>query len=205
MVNANKIGTYTLTYTARDRAGNEARPVVRVIQVIKQTNTNPPVITLIGSVFDRWQKNQGVYQDPGARVVDTEDKEVSIQVKGKVDSNKAGYYFLTYTATDSDGNRAKPVTRVILIEEGSGGMPLSSQGISRNISATPEENESGLKISRLPDGQIILTWSGAATLLRGAKPDQVTEVMTGATSPYVVPLDRAGHFYRILQRSTDSD
>jgi len=205
MVNANKIGTYTLTYTARDRAGNEARPVVRVIQVIKQPNTNPPVITLIGSVFDRWQRNQGVYRDPGARVVDTEDKEVAIQVKGKVDSNKAGYYFLTYTATDSDGNRAKPVTRVVLIEEGSGGMPLSSQGISRNISATPEENESGLKISRLPDGQIILTWSGAATLLRGAKPDQVTEVMTGATSPYVVPLDRAGHFYRILQRSTDSD
>ena len=45
-VNANAVGTYSVTYTVADAAGNQAQ-AVRSVKVV-QTDTVPPVITLVG-------------------------------------------------------------------------------------------------------------------------------------------------------------
>lgn len=54
-----------------------------------------------------------VFVDPGAVVIDDKDEERSILGSGSVDTSTVGTYTLTYTATDSVGNEALPVTRVV--------------------------------------------------------------------------------------------
>ena len=46
-VNTSIAGNYSLTYTAKDAAGNAATPVSRLVNVV-DTDTTAPVITLLG-------------------------------------------------------------------------------------------------------------------------------------------------------------
>lgn len=48
-VDSNTLGTYTLTYTVKDAAGNSAEPKTRTVQVIA-TDTTPPVISEVTPV-----------------------------------------------------------------------------------------------------------------------------------------------------------
>ncbi|MCF6191198.1 MAG: DUF5011 domain-containing protein [Cocleimonas sp.] len=105
------LGTYTITYTATDNAGNTAT-ATRTITVIPDTVA--PVITLNGltniSVY------QGVnYTDAGATVSDNVDENIVASSIGTVDTNVLGVYSITYSAIDSSGNNATSVTRTITV------------------------------------------------------------------------------------------
>jgi uncharacterized repeat protein (TIGR01451 family) len=58
-VNVNVPGTYPITYTASDPAGNQATPVVRTVNVV---DTIAPTITLTGQTITLWPPNHG-YQN----------------------------------------------------------------------------------------------------------------------------------------------
>ncbi len=105
-VDTNKAGTYTITYTATDSAGNKATKTRTVIvKAPAAGDTTPPVITLIGP--SELTINKGVYYtDPGANATDNLDGDVEVKVTGNIDFSKPGTYTLTYTATDSAGNVA---------------------------------------------------------------------------------------------------
>ena len=45
------------------------------------------------------------------------DGSVEVSVSGSVDSDRAGIYELIYTAVDSEGNEAKPVTRTVTVAD----------------------------------------------------------------------------------------
>jgi hypothetical protein len=55
------------------------------------------------------------FTDPGATAIDTGDGDltISIEVTGSVDVNTLGSYTLSYNVTDSSGNVAATVTRII--------------------------------------------------------------------------------------------
>ncbi len=58
-VHADTVGTYTLTYDAQDRAGNQAAPVTRTVHVV---DTVPPTLSLNGDAFHRcrvWRRLYG--------------------------------------------------------------------------------------------------------------------------------------------------
>ena len=57
------------------------------------------------------------YVDAGAVANDYADGSVEVSVSGSVDSDRAGVYVLTYTAVDSEGNEAKPVTRTVTVAD----------------------------------------------------------------------------------------
>jgi endoglucanase Acf2 len=102
-------GTYTLTYTATDRAGNTATATRTVIVA----DTTAPVITLAGSAS--MTHEQGTpFNDPGASAVDTVDGSVPVVTTGSVD-DAVGNYTLTYTATDAAGNSAN-ASRTVIVE-----------------------------------------------------------------------------------------
>jgi hypothetical protein len=114
-VNTNELGTYQLFYNVSDSSGNAAAQAVRTVTV---EDTTPPVITLlgdatieviIGSAFD----------DPGATALDSFEGDLTadIQVDGTVDTNTLGTYELTYTVSDSSGNEAEAVVRVVEVIE----------------------------------------------------------------------------------------
>lgn len=107
-INNKLVGTYEITYTATDSAGNSTS-VKRNVMVI---DTILPQISLIGSstvllpVF-------GVYTDSGANVSDNYYKNLSYTITGKVNTSVIGIYKLVYSVTDSSGNGPASVTRTV--------------------------------------------------------------------------------------------
>lgn len=120
-VDANTAGTYTLTYTASDAAGNEAS-AQRVVTV---ADTTSPTIQLNGeSAITLVEGN--AYSEPGASASDSVDGQLAVVITGEVGSDP-GEYTLTYTATDAAGNSVS-IDRVVTVEaapsgggDGSGG------------------------------------------------------------------------------------
>ncbi|MDA7512821.1 DUF5011 domain-containing protein, partial [Verrucomicrobia bacterium] len=104
-------GTYTLTYSASDAAGNAAEEVTRTVNVVDQDG---PVITLTGEASVNHEAGT-IYTDAGAIATDNVDSTVTVTTNGTVDANTPGTYILTYNATDREGNPAKPVMRSVVV------------------------------------------------------------------------------------------
>ncbi len=103
-------GSYTLTYTATDNAGNSAS-TTRIVVV---ADTKAPVITIHGSAHINHELGSQ-YIDAGASAIDVVDGPISIITTGSV-SAEAGSYTLTYSATDLTGNMAS-LTRTIIVAD----------------------------------------------------------------------------------------
>ena len=109
-VNTANAGTYTLTYNATDNDGNTSS-VNRTVTV--NTDTTPPVLTLIGSSSIILTVGD-TYIEQGANAVDLKDGIVTVSISGAVNTASAGTYTLTYSAIDTDGN-ASTVDRTIIV------------------------------------------------------------------------------------------
>lgn len=107
-VNTATVGAYIITYNATDSSGNVATPVTRTVNVV---DGNIPVITLNGVTSDITVG--GTYTELGATALDDIDGSFAATSSGTVDINTVGVYIITYTATDSSGNIATPVTRTV--------------------------------------------------------------------------------------------
>jgi len=107
IVNINQIGTYIITYTATDRAGNTAT-ANRMINVVETApDTKAPTITLYGESNITIIKG-GTYTEEFAKVIDDIDGLISINLSpiGSVDVDVIGTYILSYTAKDKSNNTA---------------------------------------------------------------------------------------------------
>ncbi|MCI0745853.1 MAG: DUF5011 domain-containing protein [Verrucomicrobia subdivision 3 bacterium] len=72
----------------------------------------PPLIALSGNASITLECHDS-FTDPGAIATDTCAGTFNATASGIVDPNTPGTYTLTYTATDSSGNTAVPVTRTV--------------------------------------------------------------------------------------------
>jgi PKD repeat protein len=107
-VNTNEVGSYTLTYTAYDSAGNHSA-VVRNVIVLDNVD---PEIKLIGSGSITLLVHKP-YIEQGAVVTDNYCTNLLPKITGSVDVHRVGTYILTYTAIDCNGNGPVSVTRTI--------------------------------------------------------------------------------------------
>jgi formylglycine-generating enzyme required for sulfatase activity len=114
-VDMNTTGTYILTYSVADAAGNEAN-ASRTVTVVDTTN---PVLTLLGDANMSQAKNSA-WVDPGATASDSLDGNLtnSITITGTVDVNTTGVYTLTYSISDGASNEAN-ATRVVNVGQAS--------------------------------------------------------------------------------------
>lgn len=107
-------GSYVVTYTVTDAAGNTGT-ATRTIVI---EDTTPPVITLLGD--DPQVIVAGnPYIELGATAIDTLDGDLSAQIvidATAVDTMVAGDYTVTYDVTDAAGNAAVAVTRTVRVE-----------------------------------------------------------------------------------------
>ena len=110
-VNANVIGTYTLTYNVQDSSGNAATTVTRTVNVV---DTGAPTITILGSNPVNHELNTA-YTDAGATADDAADGDLtsSIVTVNNVNTTIAGTYTVTYDVTDSQGNPATQQVRTV--------------------------------------------------------------------------------------------
>jgi hypothetical protein len=123
-------GTYTLTYSATDKAGNTATASRTIIVA----DTIAPTIALIGS--ETIAHEQGTsYVDAGATATDAVDDSVEVVITGTVNAATAGTYTLTYTATDQAGNISS-TTRTLVVADTTG--PLIT--VPTDISVESSDN-----------------------------------------------------------------
>ncbi|HOS02158.1 MAG TPA: DUF5011 domain-containing protein [Candidatus Hydrogenedentes bacterium] len=115
-VNTAVLGSYTVTYTVSDAAGNPATPVVRIVNVVEPPDTVPPVITILGSNPVTVNQN-AVYVDAGATAIDNKDGDITANIvaTSTVNTAVAGTYAVTYTVSDAAGNAAAPAVRTVKV------------------------------------------------------------------------------------------
>jgi hypothetical protein len=112
-VDTSRAGTYTVTYSVSDRAGNDAS-ITRTV-IIVAPDVTPPVLTLLGSPTVSLRVGDA-YADAGALAVDNIDGDVTgrIVTVNPVDTSRAGTYVVTYRVADSAGNSASTGRTVIV-------------------------------------------------------------------------------------------
>ena len=78
----------------------------------------PPIITLIGDALIKTEAKIP-YNDPGATAIDNYDGDISnnIDISNNVNTELIGTYNVTYNVTDSNGNPATQVTRIVIVED----------------------------------------------------------------------------------------
>ncbi|MDB4770089.1 DUF5011 domain-containing protein [Akkermansiaceae bacterium] len=124
-VNTQVPGSYLVSFTAKDAAGNAAVEVTRTVIV---EDTLPPVITLTGSASVTIEAGSD-YTDAGATATDTLDGAIAVVADNKVNPQVPGSYLVSFTATDAAGNAAVEVTRTVIVEE-TNTLPLVITSIS---------------------------------------------------------------------------
>ena len=111
-MNTAVLGSYTVTYTVVDAAGNTGT-ATRTVVVVDNT---PPVITISGDATTYHYFGTS-YTDAGATANDPCFGPVSnltASGAGAVDVNTAGQYVVTYEATDDNGNTAV-AQRIVIV------------------------------------------------------------------------------------------
>jgi len=112
-VDTNKVGSYTLTYSATDAAGNTGT-ATRTVNV---QDTSGPVINILGDnpqTVELVQYNPpgSVWVDPGA----TLDNGELVSVLGDVDNTGVGTFIIEYSATDNFGNKSTVFRTVYVVD-----------------------------------------------------------------------------------------
>jgi hypothetical protein len=184
-VDISKIGTYTITYNAVDKAGNTTSKK-RTIKVIEEKDTTPPVITLIGKDFITIEqeffydgklttkiKNNKIYKELGATAIDNIDGSVKVTQSGNVNSYKIGTYIITYSAVDKSGNKAtkKRTVKVVydntppvITLKGKDSIRIPQGTKYKDAGATAIDNRDG-KIKVTIEGRVNSSKVGSYTLI----------------------------------------
>ncbi|MDB4554076.1 DUF5011 domain-containing protein, partial [Akkermansiaceae bacterium] len=111
-VDPDTVGSYTITYAATDAAGNVAQEVTRTVIVEDKI---APVITLAGDAVVTLEVG-GSYTEFGVMVSDNYDTNLTVTIdSGAVNMSALDSYSVIYSATDSSGNVADVVTRMVTV------------------------------------------------------------------------------------------
>jgi len=151
-VDANTVGSYTLTYNVSDSSSNTATTVIRTVNV---TDTGAPTILLLGNSPLNHELNTA-FTDPGATASDAADGNLtsSIVATGTVNSNLAGTYTLTYNVTDSQTNAAPTVTRNVIVADTTAPVITLTGSSSVNVEQGTSYTELNATASDIIDGDI---------------------------------------------------
>jgi len=133
-VDVTKEGSYTITYSAEDHAGNRSILTRTVIVVAKGNGSKKdkiaPTISLVGETTINLQRND-TYKEEGALAIDAIDGKVKVRIKGNVNSKKVGTYTISYTAKDRAGNVAQ-IHRTVVVH----GLPLGEMKVYEDAEDT---------------------------------------------------------------------
>ena len=112
-INTNKLGDQQIIYETKNKLGITKK----VRRTVKVVDTKAPVITLSGDKEFNLRLGEK-YIDPGYKMIDNVDGDISRQVKIKhnINNKKIGTYEVTYTGLDSSKNKVT-VKRIVNVVE----------------------------------------------------------------------------------------
>jgi hypothetical protein len=149
-VNTQVPGSYLVSFTATDAAGNAAVEVTRTVIV---EDTLPPVITLTGSAAVTIEAGSD-YIDAGATASDTVDGAIPVVVANTVNTQVPGSYLVSFAATDAAGNAAVEVTRTVIVEDTLPPVITLTGSAAVTIEAGSDYTDAGATASDTVDGVI---------------------------------------------------
>ena len=125
-VNTATPGTYTMSYSVSDSAGNTATTITRTINVV---DADVPVITILGNNPETVTQGT-IYVDAGATALDNIDGDITANIvaTSTVDTTIIGTYTVSYTVSDVAGNTASGARTVDVIAV----VPLSQVTITNS-------------------------------------------------------------------------
>ncbi len=113
-VNTDIVGEYQVTYQLYDSKDTLIDTIVRTIHI---RDSQKPLITLNGEDTIYLEYNQE-YIDSSVTCSDNYDSECEIVIAGDtVNTNVLGSYTIHYNTTDSSGNIADEVTRLVIVQD----------------------------------------------------------------------------------------
>ena len=155
-VDANTLGTYTVTYSATDSSGNIGTNSRTVIV----QDTIAPVVTRNGVGFITHERGTP-YNDEGATATDDCDGVLPVTVGGDtVDVNTLGFYNLTYSATDSSGNTSIGTARAVQVVDTIAPVVTLIGSSSVNVECSTSYNEEGATAVDSAEGSLSVTVGG---------------------------------------------
>ncbi|HVS80565.1 MAG TPA: immunoglobulin-like domain-containing protein [Pyrinomonadaceae bacterium] len=176
-VNANVVGTYTITYNATDPSGNAATPVTRTVNVV---DTKAPTIALNGANPMTVECHTS-FTDPGATAHDNCSADFAATASGTVNANAVGSYTITYNAHDPSGNNAAAVTRTVNVVDTTAPTVTAPAGTSAysHINCQAQiPNVLPQVVASDSCGSVTLQQSPAAGTLVGIGPHTITVTAT---------------------------
>jgi PKD repeat protein len=95
-------GYYPVYFNVKDKAGNSALTVKRIVHVI--ADTTKPIVILNGPQLLYREVNTNL-NDPGVTIADNIGAGLKVKDSGVVDSSRIGHYTRYYIGTDARGNK----------------------------------------------------------------------------------------------------
>ena len=199
-VDPNTTGTYYLQYNVSDSEGNNAITTTRTVNVGDQI---PPTISLFGLQSITMEVGSS-YSESGASAIDNYDGNISslIQVSGSVNPSVVATYTIDYNISDSSGNAATTVTRIVNVVDttkpvitlnGSPTVTIEVGTAYTDAGATVTDNyDSGLTASVDPNtldtstsGEYTLTYTATDSSSNEAIPVTRTVEVVDSQSPVI--------------------
>ncbi|MEE9304426.1 MAG: immunoglobulin-like domain-containing protein [Thiotrichaceae bacterium] len=112
LVDVNTVGSYTITYSATDSAGNTAS----TSRVVNVENGNGVIVTILGDSTLNVTKDS-IYTDAGATAASTTDGAIAVTTTGSVDTSIVGTYIIEYSATDSTAQSTTEIRTVSVVAD----------------------------------------------------------------------------------------
>ncbi|THF72471.1 OmpL47-type beta-barrel domain-containing protein, partial [Cohnella fermenti] len=165
-VDYQQLNTYTLTYNVEDSAGNEAAALYRTVII---EDTTAPELTVLGD-NPLMLLRGAAFTDPGVHVSDNYDMNISeaLVTTSSVDTDTAGLYTITYSVSDSSGNRTERQRTVHVLSDDATIAQLTSNTGRLTPDFMPEvqeyqlsvdSNRSSITLSVLPSDNAVATVS----------------------------------------------
>jgi len=164
-VDTNTVGSYDITYSATDAAGNTST-ATRIVNVV---DTTAPVVTLTGAATVTVELG-GTYTELGATATDASGT-VTVVTSGTVDTGTVGSYTVTYSSTDASGNVGTATRTVNVVD-------TTAPVITSSDTFVADENQTAIGTVTATDLQTV-TFTVSGTEL------QITSggVLTFVTAP----------------------
>ena len=151
-VDTSVVGTYIITYSATDAAGNTTTSTRSVVVV----DTTAPTISITGDNPANVELGS-TYTDAGATATDLDS--VTVTSTSDVDTSVIGTYSVVYIATDASGSSAS-ATREVIVED------TTAPVITSSSSFSVEENQTSIGTVEVSDaGNVQFSVTGSNNIV----------------------------------------
>ncbi len=180
--------SYTITYSCTDTSGNIATPVYRTVTVKDPPDTTPPVIAIMGPISVTVTVGE-TYTDAGATCTDDTDGAIStLDDSANVDTQTANSYTITYSCTDTSGNAATPVHRIVTVAEPQAPVTVDASLIATVQSYADETHHGADHVNRWY--RVLVSFDAITPMTVSEAQDMADTYSANRWNPIVVELQK---------------